>query len=773
MGKKSKSKEDRRSHKEESIPADDYDDSERFDSSKPQFRAPKGETSKVVLDDRFSSVLTDSRFQLDAKDKYGRKKKKKHQVKDELSAFYTIEDGKGEEKPDADDAEKADDNDQNESDSSSESDKDEKDSDDAEEEEDPRSRIDYLTALSRGEVDVSSSSEDEDDQSQSSSDDDSSDGEDPVHGRAGVLDPSSRTDDGVELTFDESPYLAVMHMDWAHVRAVDIFAIVSSFTPHGAVRKVQVFPSDFGMEQQKKDEQMGPAGLWRKPKPTEEEEDSEDEASAQESADEGSNGSKDVSDDAPDLDPDGEDDDSTPDVGGLQNNHVESDFDPEKLRAYEASKLKYYFAIIELASPQHADIAYKEVDGMEFERSGAAVDMRSIPPSSLADVVKDRKLRDEATSIPSNYVPPEFVVSALQQTKVQCTWETGDHERERTLTKYSSGEGWAAMTETDDLKAYLASEGSSDEEDIEEGEATQKGANLRKMLGLDSDSDDASNDSTDEESSSDDEVECEGLDDEFAKEIKFMPGKNVLQDKIRSKLGSRDVQEEKELTPWEKYQEKRKEKKRLKRGEMRAKRKEVNNIRKGVKETDRPARKSKQDDFFVDSDADSSNEEQDQLVSSKEKSKEELELLVAGADGDEEAKDYDMRGLQRIDKNKDKKLRGSRKRREEAAVASVSGTDFKLDTGDIRFAAVLEGSDDRFGIDRTDPNFKETTAMREILAEQTRQRKSKRRKKNSGPKVISDVSADHVVADTTHTTSGASALSSLVKSLKSNVSKTS
>jgi hypothetical protein len=81
-----------------------------------------------------------------------------------------------------------------------------------------------------------------------------------------------------------------------------------------------------------------------------------------------------------------------------------------------------------------------------------------------------------------------------------------------------------------------------------------------------------------------------------------------------------------------------------------------------------------------------------------------------------------MRKLRKtcIEKNKSKKLRGSRKKKEAEICNNASGLDFQLDTKDSRFAAVPEGSDDRFGIDRTDP------AMREIQAQQTKRRKSKK-----------------------------------------------
>lgn len=71
---------------------------------------------------------------------------------------------------------------------------------------------------------------------------------------------------------------------------------------------------------------------------------------------------------------------------------------------------------------------------------------------------------------------------------------------------------------------------------------------------------------------------------------------------------------------------------------------------------------------------------------------------------EEDRRDYDMHRLAREDKLKGKKLRGKRKRME-AAREKAPGQDFRVDVADERFAALLEG-DTRFGIDRTDSNFK-------------------------------------------------------------------
>ena len=619
-----------------------------------------------------------------------------------------------------------------------------------------------------------------------------------MQGQVGILDPSysdsiSQENEHVRLTYQEepTPYLAVLNLDWTNVRAVDIFTILSSFAPTGAVRRVRVYPSDFGKERLAKEAMFGPVDVWKKQKNTTKGSDSEnendsddDEGDAKvgryESEDDGDSEEEDFKEDPDPSEHDENDsvsqqDDKPRYTPSTTNENGESDFDPEKLRAYEASRLKYYFAVAEFASSEYADMAYQEVDGMEFEHSSAAVDLRAIPVEGLDEVVRNRELRDEATSIPSNYVPPEFVINALQQSNVQCTWDMGDQERETVLTKYESGPTWGEMAEGDDLKAYLASDHSSDEESRQDDDV--RASRMRKMLGLDSEDDD---DDDDDEQDSDDNQkqrksrkeslaaksssESEDEDAEGTKEVTFVPGQSKAAS-IKTGAASKDGGggEEEELTPWEKYQEKRKQKRKEKRRAAREKRKEVNEMRKGGK-----ASKQKEDDFFM-ADASRDDGATDSDRFSAQQSKQELELLVAGDDHDEEARDFDMRGLERLEKNKDKKLRGARKRKEDKVAANTTGTDFKVDVTDERFSQVLDGSDNRFGIDRTDPNFKETSAMREILAEQTRRRKKKRKTSTPAGVPVADVVVPDVSAETAKASSGSAGLSALVSSIKSKV----
>lgn len=420
----------------------DNKEDDRFDTSKPQFRKPKSKDTKIELDNRFKTVLTDPRFQLQTLDKYGRKlSNNEKRNKEELGEFYTVNCGKdGDTKQRSKHVDERfafdDDTTDQRFKESSESRK-PSDSEQVEKNDkvDPVSRIAYLTALSRGEVEMSSSDDDTDDgvPNEDDDDDESDDNNNAIgieQEQPGVLDPSYIEDITavVDFTANASPYLAVMNADWTHFRAVDIFAIISSFVPAGAVLRVTVYPSNFGLERLKKEELFGPVNVWKSDKRSSH-------------GDDGDFHSEQYHSDNDDDSIEGTNNDNEieygRDIAVDATDDLNSDFDPEKLRLYEASRLKYFFAVVEFTNPQYTDIAYKEVDGMEFEHSSAALDLRIIPVEEIANVVENRRRRDEATGVPSNYNPPDFVVNALQQSTVQCTWDAGDRNREVLLTKYN------------------------------------------------------------------------------------------------------------------------------------------------------------------------------------------------------------------------------------------------------------------------------------------------------------------------------------------------
>eukprot|EP00814_Leptocylindrus_danicus_P006457 CAMPEP_0116034256 /NCGR_PEP_ID=MMETSP0321-20121206/19492_1 /TAXON_ID=163516 /ORGANISM="Leptocylindrus danicus var. danicus, Strain B650" /LENGTH=793 /DNA_ID=CAMNT_0003510519 /DNA_START=12 /DNA_END=2389 /DNA_ORIENTATION=- len=735
----------------------------------------------IEIDERFAGVLTDERFSIPGAsiDKYGRGKKKKKKkndgVNEELSAFYRVKradadattaDANGGDVR-KDNSEAAIDDGTEASSSSDESSNVNTESENnvEPEAEDPDARIAYLTALSRGEISGSSSSGESSDESSSDdsgSDSDSSDSEKNELEEGGILVVPDKIAPVTELTNEESPFLAVLNMSWEHVRAVDLLVLLSSFCLPGSVKRVRIFPSDFGLEMMENDALNGPQGIWKMSskkngidEPNEDESSSNDEEDEEDEEDEGSIG-EDSENSSVHLPSNGTDE------------QIESDFNPEKLREYEAMKLKYFFAVAEFAKPEFADVAYREVDGLELEHSSSSLDLRAIPSADIDNILKGREMRDECALVPSNYEPPDFIVKALQLSNVKCTWEEGDYNRESKLTQYGVGnEAWEALQAGDDLKAYLASDNSSDGENSDEegvDEKNGKGTAMRRLLGLDSDDDgnsvkcDSSDDVTSNIAEDNTESDSESKDaGEQLKEVTFVPKSFDLENKIRSKLQEKDGK--KDLTPWEKYLEKRKDKRRERRQAKRNKEKNSDDSDTEMYDESDPVpdwakEELEGDDFFAEESGGKVEKETSSLRSehpedsfepikkNKASTKEELDLLLAGDSGEEAAKDFDIRGIMRIEKNKGKKLRGKRKRKEDVKAADVSGTAFKVDVDDDRFKALMDGQDHRFGIDRTDPNFKETPAMRDILREQTKRRKKgNKRKTTAANKGVGSVSA--------------------------------
>jgi hypothetical protein len=88
-------------------------------------------------------------------------------------------------------------------------------------------------------------------------------------------------------------------------------------------------------------------------------------------------------------------------------------------------------------------------------------DLRFVPDETSFD---GRTVRDTATDIPSDYVPPVFQTKALQHTNVQLTWDKGDDTRRRALTRKLTD----AELREDDFKAYLASSASEDDSDSDQ-----------------------------------------------------------------------------------------------------------------------------------------------------------------------------------------------------------------------------------------------------------------------------------------------------------------
>ncbi|CAA7258695.1 unnamed protein product [Cyclocybe aegerita] len=677
----------------------------------PRFRRPKTKQTKVVIDERFKSV-----FKQDKKKNAGRKVDKygraisDTQEQEDLKRYYRLDDveddGATPRKPD----------------------------------------------LARGEGLVESS--DEEDDVKAKDDDDSEDEEGFVTLGADPSRPIAVRDEDLEIDLDEDNFadldaqaasyskahqrddddsnegqedgvrtsrLAIVNLDWDHVRAHHLYKICSSLVSlnapatrlstssvqemtgkrrsakgsvggpvdvvRGKVLSVKVYPSDFGKERLAREEKEGPPPeIFKKKR---------------------------------DLEVDEVDEKNIFEVGD-----EDHDYDEDALRRYQLERLRYYYAIVTCDTVDAASHIYNELEGTELERSANVFNLSFVPE----DMVFENEPRDEATDdLNTDYKAVEFVTDALRHSKVKLTWDDDDPERNqvtrRALTKKE--------IEENDFKAYIANTSSESESDEESQSAPKKDKKasrdkLRSLLL-------GGNEEEMPEGWGDDA----GADD-VDMEITFTPG-----------LSSKKSEEGE--TTLEKYQRKMKEK--------RKKRKEE------VKEKGKEKEQALEDDFFEASGDDEPQaqrsmskkgkepvtEDQEEPPAREEATAEELALLVGSDNPNAEPKHFSLKSVIKAEKQK---KRGKGRKRGKADVDNEAQEDFVVDVKDERFKALFE--DHQFAIDPTNPHFKKTKAMSALLDERQKRRKGQRNEE------VDVVSKKPKNADA----DGAKNLQSLVESVK-------
>jgi hypothetical protein len=193
--------------------------------SAPMFKSKvHAKDNKIVLDDRFKSVLTDERFRVipgASVDQYGRKKKKKAneaRALDELKDFYTVEQGE-------EDHEKEDEEgfEETKAATKSKGGKSGKLTGKTDEE-----QLDYLTRLARGEIsgsddDSDEDSDDDDDEGEVDEDSEEEDEEEDhelLRNKKSPLDVDDVDDDA---EYGEATYrISILNCDWENIRAQDL-----------------------------------------------------------------------------------------------------------------------------------------------------------------------------------------------------------------------------------------------------------------------------------------------------------------------------------------------------------------------------------------------------------------------------------------------------------------------------------------------------------------------------------------------------------------------
>ncbi|KAG2408827.1 uncharacterized protein HKW66_Vig0036490 [Vigna angularis] len=524
----------------------------------PRFReAPKRET-KVGIDSRFNRMFTHKSFLPSSApvDKRGKPKNKPTSQLGSMRHYYKI---------------------------------DEKETEQSSDEEEELVKANQLKPESdKGsefeETSESESSAESEEASESESATDTDEGEDEVV----YEEEASDVQEDIAEIEKETHRLAVVNMDWRFVKAVDLYALLSSFLPpNGLIKSVTIYPSEFGLQRMKEEEIHGPIGLF---------------------------------------DDENDEDNSNDDI------------DNEKLRAYEKSRMRffyiffllftlifiisllprYYFAVVECNSIATADYIYKECDGVEFMQTSNALDLRFIPD----DMEVKHPPRDVATEVPANYECKDFYSRALQHSEVTLTWEDEEPLRSKILNRNLNDEQLAQM----ELKELLNSDDSDSDDSKDNNSETddqpdkieKKRAKYRALLQSGDDSDGGGE-----------------HDNGHDMEVTF---NTDLEDLSKHILEKKDKKSE---TVWDAYLRKKREKKKARKNKAKYSSDDDSD------DTDQEATEEA-DDFFIEEPAvkkrkkaqstDEEHKPQDKV------SKEELELLLADDKGtDTGLKGYNLK----------------------------------------------------------------------------------------------------------------------------------
>ncbi|VVC41219.1 NUC153 [Cinara cedri] len=501
--------------------------------------------------------------------------------------------------------------------------------------------------------------------SDSSSDDDTStdeEKEENVEHGWGELDKDA--DNIEEATFR----LALCNMDWDRIQATDLMILFNSFLPtDGFIKTITIYPSEFGMKRMQEEEVTGPPELISSnPKIV----DSSDESDQEEEE-----GNK---------------------------------FHMEKLRKYQLARLKYYYAIIVCDSPETANKIYTECDGLEYESSATRLDLRFVPD----DTVFDQEPKEVCDKLPDliKYKPHLFTTTALQQAKVNLTWDETDPRRNELVNKLKTNP--KSEIDDNDLQKYVAfsSENESCDDETKQSFEENEEDSGSKINSIDKYKELLQNIQQEEEIKASKDTELE---------ISWGIG---LQEKVQKSVNEKS---KKNLTPFQKMMEKKREK---------------------IKEKQKLKREL---NMTKDNETDSENE------SKLNKQQAELELLLM----DEEPSEKHHFNMKRI---QEEKTKSSKKKKNKKNIIQKDTDDtFSVDVKDDRFSALYTSH--LFNIDPTDPKFKKTKGMEAFICE-----KASRRQLYDSEKVDTEVQPKKKLKQSIINPE----LSNLVKSIKSKTKHT-
>ncbi|KAM7346415.1 uncharacterized protein ACRADG_006361 isoform 1-T3 [Cochliomyia hominivorax] len=738
---------------------------ERFQHlvSDPRFKSLPKQQRKVKIDKRFQGMFTNDKFKVKyTVDKYGRRINKS--TSEDLKKYYELDSSEEESDDEEIEKEEKHEKDNEEEDELSHQDASEED-EDVEREKEEKAIIQQDSDLDENDALVSDGEEVPKTLRErlvdpnidyargegrlitdSSSDDETSeDDEDPEMYIDHVW---GELDNEAETTEESTKRLAVCNMDWDRIRAVDLMVLFSSFLPPGgSVVSVKIFPSEFGKERMKEEELHGPPELVGLGK----EMGKQNEVSKK-SSDNDENSS--------------DDSESEEELVQEQDSDAEEgdEYHMEKLRQYQLNRLRYYYAVVECDSIATADKIYQECDGIEYESSATKVDLRYIPDDTTFD---EDEPTDVCTELPdaNSYQPRQFTTTALQQAKVDLTWDETAVERKELGDKLSSGK-LDGISDKDLRKivAYSSEEEGDDEgeEEGEEEEVINEDKNKEKNKKSKDNKENKEMEKTKKKSKKKDEVinkykallaeinekeEKEKQKKKYEMEFTWEVNNDKTNPFKDEESAEKDEKPQQNLTTIEKVLQKRAEKNKKRKEERKKKKLQTNGVEEESDLDSIPDDIDMNDPYFAEEFANGDfidpkakrkekQKKQQQLKAEQEEEDEkqakELELLLDDNDEEQGKQHFSLEKI--IKSEQDTKSKKKRRKQLKKSKADIEESqkpledNFQLNINDERFKAVFTSHE--FNIDPTDPHFKKTKAMEQLIHEKIKRRHGDNEKQN-------------------------------------------
>lgn len=442
----------------------------------------------------------------------------------------------------------------------------------------------------------------------------------------------------------------------------------------------------------------------------------------------------------------------------------------EKLRQYQLNRLRYYYAVAVFDSIATADKIYKECDGIEYESSATRVDLRFIPDDTTFD---EDEPTDICTELPdvNSYKPRQFTTTALQQAKVDLTWDETAVERQELGEKLSSGK--LNEISDQDLRKMVAYSSEEDEDSNDEGDEQQNEGKEGEQQDKSS-----SEHCVGKPKRKKDEIinkykallaeinekEQKKKNNKFEMEISWNV-EELKDDKDKQAEETENEKKSQHLTPIEKVLQKRNERNRQRKDERKKKKllargldpdadtaSDSDSIPDGIDMNDPYFAEEFANGDYVDPKAKKRDKQKKQkngldkqlAAEEGEKQAKELQLLLDDDDLEEQGKQHFS--LEKILKSeqetKSKRKRRKQLKKSKSAIADETKPvedNFQMNINDERFKAVYTSA--KFNIDPTDSHFKKTKAMEMIIQE-----KLKRRHGDDSGKIKNDADTQDMAA---------------------------